>query len=366
MIPYYMMIGVPSILTFIFSLYKKKYFVKNKHQIVVDSFFGIWLLLLLMRSNELGVDLPVYKNHFFRYSSMTWKDIFSGIFTRKFEATYVLISKIVGMFTSDFHWIMVICALLSVLPIWILYRKETKHSFLAIVLFVNIAPFAVYFSGLRQGIAIAFAVPCYHYCKERKVTKFVVTAIMAMLTHSSAFILLAMYPIYHLRIKKQIYLFLIIPLIGVIYIFRLPVFQLLISLLGHEYIERYSAGIRTTGAYLVTLLLVLLLIFSYLVTDIKRLDDETMGLRNILTFSVIIQIFSGVHTLAMRMNYYYLIFIPLLIPKIIDRGRTKYRILLQLSLICMCCFFAIYYFYRIYTGTDDLGIYPYVSVFSDY
>ena len=366
MVPYFVMLCVPAMVATFNSLFKSKYKIKNANRLIVDAFFGIWIVMLVFRNSTLGVDLPVYKQHFFNYSSLTWKDIFSGIFTRKFEATYVLISKIIGMFTSDFHWIMVICALLSVLPIWILYRKETKHSFLTIVLFVNIAPFAVYFSGLRQGIAIAFAVPCYHYCKERKLTKFVITVIIAMITHSSAFILLAMYPIYHLRIKKQIYLFLIIPLIGVLYVFRLPVFQFLIKLLGNEYIERYSAGIKATGAYSVTLLLVLLLLFSYLVTDTQKLDKDTIGLRNILFFSVIIQIFSGVHTLAMRMNYYYLIFIPLLISKIIDRGQIKYRILLQLSLICMCCFFAFYFFYRIYTGTDDLGIYPYISIFSNY
>ena len=40
------------------------------------------------------------------------------------------------------------------------------------------------------------------------------------------------------------------------------------------------------------------------------MTKEDFGLRNILVLAVILQIFSMAHILAMRMNYYFIIFIP--------------------------------------------------------
>ena len=44
-------------------------------------------------------------------------------------------------------------------------------------------------------------------------------------------------------------------------------------------------------------------VFSFLVVDEKKLDEETIGLRNFLLMAFTLQIFAPLHTLAMRMGY---------------------------------------------------------------
>lgn len=364
MAAYFIMMGIPTVVAILLAVFKR-YKLGNRDRIVIDSFFAIWLILLMFRSDKVGTDLALYKYHFRNYSAMTWDRLFEGIKVGEFEASFTLISKIVSFFTKDFQWIIIVCAVISVVPIWWFYHKEAKHGYLMIVLFVNIAPFVMYFSGLRQAIAMAFVVPCYYFCKEKQLLKFFITVIVAYLAHNSAFVLLIMYPMYHWKVKRDVHLLYLIPIIGCIYAFRLPIFNFLLQFVGDKYFERYASGVKTTGAYSVVLLLSVFLVFSYLIVDAKKLDDDVVGLRNLLILSVVLQVFSGVHSLAMRMNYYYLLFVPLLIPRIIDKSKSKYYTLAQLSIVCIVGFFLFYYFYEAYTGSDVLNVYPYISAFSN-
>ena len=362
MLPYFIMVGVPAGLTLLFR--KIEIDPKKANRIVIDSFFVIFLLLLLLRSEEVGIDLSVYKWHFTQYPQQTWLELLTRIFKGEIEAGYAVIVKALSFFTNDFRWAIITCAAIAVIPIWKMYREAGQLGFLSIVLFLNIAPFSIYFSGLRQAMAMAFVVPCYKYCKEKNVRMFLLMVFAAFLFHRSALILLLLYPVYHLRLKRQIHMFYLLPLLVLVYIFNKPIFQFLILFTG-SYGSEYAAGIQATGAYAVLLLLAVILIYCFLVPDQEYIDDETVGLRNIMVLCVTLQIFSGVHSIAMRMNYYFLLFVPILIPRVISCGYEKYEKLIRLSGACMIAFFTVYYFYHAMTSPDILEVYPYYSFLYD-
>ncbi len=375
MFPYFIMVCFPAYIFLLFYFFEKKQtdFMGNrfsseknyKYKIVINAFFAIWLTLLLFRSESVGIDLSVYKYHFNNYSQMSWEYLLSSDILIKREPGYFLLCKIVSLFSNNFRWIMVISALIAVLPIWKLYRDYGENGFLVVVLFLNIAPFVMYFSGLRQTIAMAFVVPCYYFCKKKDIVKFLLMILLAYQFHKSSIVILLMYPIYHIQWKKKIHLLYLLPVTAIIYVFKIPIFKFLLMFMNDKYIDRYSEGIRSTGAYAVLLLLIVLLIYSFLIIDQEKLDSETMGMRNFLVLSVILQVFSGVHSIAMRINYYYLLFVPLLIDRVIQSGNQQEKKILQLSKVCMVTFFTIYYFYYAYTDTDILNVYPYIPFWED-
>jgi hypothetical protein len=133
----------------------------------------------------------------------------------------------------------------------------------------------------------------------------------------------------------------------------------MLRFLKDEYAERYSE-LESTGAYSILILLILFAIYSFLIPDNNELDNDTIAMRNFLLFSVCIQCFAPIHTLAMRMNYYFLIFIPILIPRIIKCRKRNLKEIAQLSQVIFVMFFAVYFFYEAYTGEDVLSIYPYI------
>ncbi len=375
MLPYFIMVGIPAYLSVLIYFFQKNsryrfdyradYNHQKTYQLVIDSFFLIWLLLLIFRGEKVGIDLSTYKYHFNNYSSMTWETILTNGVLSDHEPAYVLLCKLISIVSGDFRGVIIVSALISVIPIWKLYRNDGKNGFLTIVLFLNIAPFVMYFSGLRQAMAMAFIVPCYYCCKSNKALKFILWVMIAYLFHKSSVILLLMYPVYHIKWRKKINLLYLLPIIAIIYLFKLPIFRFLLMFMNEKYIERYTEGIKSTGAYAVLLLLIVLLIYSFVIVDQLKLDNDTVGLRNILVISVVLQVFSGVHSIAMRMNYYYLLFIPLIIDHVIRIGDDKEKKILQISKVCMVVFFTVYYFYFAYTDADILNVYPYKPFWVD-
>ena len=78
------------------------------------------------------------------------------------------------------------------------------------------------------------------------------------------------------------------------------------------------------------------------------------------------QSFASVNSVAMRLNYYYLIFIPLLIPKVADGARTELRQLARVSTVVFVCFFFFWFFKEAYTGADILQVFPYVPFWAQF
>ena len=106
------------------------------------------------------------------------------------------------------------------------------------------------------------------------------------------------------------------------------------------------------------------LIFSFVLPENDMMDKEKIGLRNLLFLRTILQIFAGINSVAMRLNYYYLIFIPLLIPRVINNVSEKNRKPAYFSYLIMVGFFTFWYFYRAYTTADILRVYPYYPMWS--
>ena len=88
------------------------------------------------------------------------------------------------------------------------------------------------------------------------------------------------------------------------------------------------------------------------------MDKETYGLRNLLILALALQMFAPLHSLAMRMNYYYIIFIPLLIPKIVECRSERWNQVAKAGRNVMLIFFLIYFYIGAYSG-GGLNVFPY-------
>lgn len=353
MIPYIVLLSVPFLLYLVRLDNRIQKVLSSKW--IINSFFLIWLFLLFFRSDKVGTDLSQYKIHFLNYSSMEW----SVMIDTSRETGYAVLCKLISLFTDNFRWVMVASAVIAIVPIWIFYKKESEDYLITILLFINIALFAMYFSGLRQSMAMLFVVPCYYFSKEKKIVPFMIMVALAYLFHKSALTLVLFYPAFHLRLKNKWYLLLIIPVIGIIWYYNGPIFSFILQFVGGVYAERYGK-ITVTGAYAVLLLLIAFLVYAFVIPDKNKLTAEIVGLRNILILSIFVQAFSGVHTLVMRINYYYLLLLPVLVPKIMTIANERYKQVVKLSKMVIILFFFVYFFYSMYTDEDILHIYPYI------
>ena len=337
--PYVLLIACPIVLHHMTmkSFYgtTSDVFKKNSDK-AMNLFWGSLAILLAFRHESVGIDLYNYHSTFNFISRSDWDTALD----RSPEMAYNALNKVISLITRDFRWIIVVTAVLSVFFIARAFIKHSIDASLSIAVFIVMSNFVLLFSGLRQSIAISLGFLAFEFVRKKKPLPFLLVVSCAILFHTSAFMLLFMYPLYYARITKNS-LIVVIPVMFLTFVFNEQIFGALGSILSQ--FTQYDATISSTGAYSMLILFVLFTIFAYLIPAESELDDDTIGLRNFLLLSVVLQMFAPLHTLAMRMNYYYIAFIPLLLPKIIEHRSKTWNQMAIIARYVMIVFFVSYY-----------------------
>ncbi len=370
MVPYLILLFVPLL----FSLFayfpdkrrgSRRIFIAmgNDRKILNNSFmmpvfFFILFILLSLRAETVGNDVQVYSGYFYKYSNLSFKEIISMN-----DPLYWILCWSISQLTDNFRWMMVVTAAIILMPIAKLYCEDREYGFLKIVLFVNMTTFIMMFSGFRQAIAFSVGTIAYRYVRERKPLKFLFFVLVAIGFHHSAFMLLFLYPLYYLKIKRK-HLIFVVPFLTVVFVFNRRIFTVLTQIFAYLFGESYDSKITSTGAITTLILFIIFAVFCYIMTDEKKSDRELIGLRNILLMAVLLQCFAPVHTLAMRLNYYYIIFIPLAISKALQNTKKTMQNLVRPAYTVLVVFFTVYFLYIVYrgclTGNSALHTYPYI------
>ena len=354
MIPYFLLIALPVLARIMGSRYRFTYGRQRLYETSagsIDIFMFWFMLLLAFRSVEVGNDTAQYQRLFNEYSTQNIRQLWSST---SHELGFKILNRLVDAVGGNYQLLLIISAAICVYPLHFFYKRESEKQLLTIALFLTVAPFVMYFSGIRQSMAMSMGIAAWYCAREKKLLRFVAVILILMQFHRSSVILLALYPLYHVRITRR-WLWFVIPCIVLVYVFRTQLFSVVLVLMWEDY-----GDIRETGATTVLLLLILLAIYSYIIPDEKLMDNDTIAMRNILLLTIAIQIFALLHTLAMRMNYYFLIYIPILIPKIAARSKKGYQQIADLSVVVMTVYFMYYFISSGLNGSDDLNIYPYI------
>ncbi len=353
MLPYYLLVGVPALVCWYAPRIKQ---LSNKKNLGIVVFFFLFMILLALRDISCGADLNNYTWIF--HKAIHLKGSVWEVLKTETEPMYVLWERLVAHYTTDFQIYLALTGVLCLAPIAFFYKREAELPFLTIVLFLCIGIFNMYFSGLRQAIAMGFAVPAWYFTKEKKLIRFVFVVAVASLFHMTALVMLLIYPVYHIRITKN-WLWFLIPAIVLVLIYNKEIMEYARQI-SEGLSLKYSLETTATGAYDMLILYILFAVFSFVLPDEKLMDHDMIGLRNILLLVVGIQCFAPIHSLIMRINYYFLPFIPVLIPKIITRRKQEMNQVAVLSVYILACFFTVFFFWKAYLGADELQIFPYI------
>lgn len=324
----------------------------QKRNQVALSFFFVWLTLLIaLRHASIGYDTRNYISFFRRYIYISWFNLRNV----DLEIGFSCFNKLVTLFTNEPQMYLAIAAITVSALIYPTYKRLCTDVTLTIVLFCIMSTFVMMFSGIRQMLAIGIGFIAYEFTRQKKLWQYVLMCLLALSIHSSGFMLAFMYPLYHVKITKKM-VYLVVPALAMCFVFNQQIFGVLLSFL--EQYTRFDSEITSTGAYTMLILFGIFVVFSFLIPDEAKLDEETFGLRNFLLLSFALQMFAPLHHLAMRMNYYYIIFIPLLLPRIIACRSKRWGQVAILGRTVMVIFFLVYFFVSASDG-GSLGTFPY-------
>ena len=348
---FYILVLVPLTMQhFTIKGYSSDYQKKNQRALLF--FFMMMTILVALRHESIGKDTENYIYYFERFSKLSWEQCGKEFV----EWGFSYFNKFISLFTKEPQVFFAITAIVTVSMIYPTYKRLCIDSSLTIVLFITMSTFVLMFSGIRQMLAIGIGFLAYECTRKKKLLSFILCVILAIAFHTSAFMLVFMYPLYHAKITKK-WLIIVIPVLVFVFAFNKQIFSFL-GLLLIQFTE-YDVSIMQTGAFMMLILFTIFAIFVFLIPDEHLFDAETMGLRNFMLLSVALQMFAPLHMLAMRMNYYYIIFIPLLFPKIMEARSSCLTQNVIVSRHVMVIFFLVYFFYNAYTGAGNLDVFPY-------
>lgn len=189
------------------------------------SYWG-WILVLIFISGfrwENGTDWDSY------YIYFNW---FNGITLLGYmEPGFTLLTSI-NATCFNYTTQLTCIALLSIIPIAWRYKQISPYPFFS--LFIWFATSFAHIFPVRQSIAIALFVFSWKYIEEKKLYPFLVTILIAMTFHLTAFVAIPTYFIWHKHFSAKFY----ICTLGILAIIALSgqgVFQNIIYAIGGDF-----------------------------------------------------------------------------------------------------------------------------------
>lgn len=311
--------------------------------------FGILALRHWSVGNDLGFRLKYnvgYIPSFQAINTHSWSEVLKMESFLNYEKGYVIFNKLVGSVYNNKQFFLAVCAFIDFISIAILIYEKSKLPLLSWMIFLGLPVFLIFFSGLRQGIAISIIVLSVKFIDEKKIIKFILTVLLASTFHKSAIVFFIAYPLYHVKISgwKSILSILIIP---IVFVLRQPLFSIFSKIFKDD------AHTRDNGSWLLFVLFCVIYIALTILNHYNRTKNNKF--LNLFYFACLCQAFSGIYTTAMRVGYYFMIFLIIALPNAVyelknNTARTSENEFI-LGYITVFAAFVVYGIYALSTST---------------
>lgn len=341
----------------------------NRHVTKIQFYIGIIALFLFsaLRGNDNG-DYFAYLNY--GWNIKTWHDVFYS--HEAMEIGYRIIALMVNYLGLPRQFIIITMNFISLACISKFIRKYSKDWCLSLLLFLPLF-FQFDMHAARTAVAISISSLSIGYVLERKLFKFIIIVLLAMMFHAVAVIVMPLYVVYSVKLSWMPGLLLIgfeMLFIKVIGFDSLAI--AILDVMGldsfrNRYLQ-YAVVKADIYGYPFSLLdprlLILIVIFVFAHKAIKNKGKFEYLLINSCFLNIILLILFSEHTaLACRISSFYNVYTIILIPVImtnLHRGFSNYidkcagvknNILSRIGCIIFYVLFACAYSYVCFIAT---------------
>lgn len=289
------------------------------------------------RDYSIGTDVLVYGNIWFK-RAVAANDLFWYVNWGAHSSLgiiYPLINYIVSRFTNNAHWFYFILSLITNV---LVFKAAYNNKDIVKPIYVISAYYFLYYNQslniLRQSLALSLAALSFSYIRKNDVVKFAITTVAAIMTHTSAVMLVIAYIIYRFMQSRywRLYQPLIAALTFIVVIFFNSITNLFINI--GIVSERYQIYTQTEyrGGGIVRLILFCIPYFLILwvLIDKNKINknQESIIIRAgqcyclISTFGTLLAFRM---TYVTRILYYFDILLLFIIPYAFNRSKVQIK-----------------------------------------
>jgi len=302
----------------------------NKKNKKIYVLFSALVLLIFASFREYIFSEQQIGNDY--YSYMKWFDnIWNIEISISNDFLFNILMLFINKFTGNYLVFIFITSFLWVYSIYKFSIDNSKNYIFTILLFLTFGIFELGFSAIRQAMAISVFLLSFNYIKQKKLFKYIVGIVIASLFHSSAIILLFIYPFINMKlsITKKTMLLIIIAIIITLLISSGMYEELLIKFVPDYELKYENIGSELNSNYTVFGISILTFVMLYMLDTakqnlVKKDNPEYMYLLLLCLFSYI----ATLHPTLGRMLQYFMPAIPLIVPTILyyEKGKDVQKI----------------------------------------
>ncbi len=344
---------IPYIIAFAFVMIMSNLIQKNK-----GNSSAIWMLTVLIAGMTLfigfrfwvGTDYGSYYRTYFMYSEMSWGELF-----KVDDPALRIIAKLSSyLIDSPITMFTIAAAIFSTLFVLSIY-EYSDNFLLAMFIFVCCGTFLESFNGVKQATAVSIIFFGYRYIKQKSFLKYLLTILIAMLFHSTAILMLILYPLFNLKFKP-LNIIIIISISVALALSYEWIFSLVETITGKEVSLEYTYYITQVNIYRVAVAIAPCVLI-FLCSNESRL--ECSALCNMLIFNAALMCVTSSSAFLARIGMYSTAFIPIALVGLRNKVNFEKDTKLIFDFVVVIAYF-IYFIVSILRTAD---LFPYQLFF---
>lgn len=301
----------------------------------------ILVLLAALRGPAVGADTPSYIAYYNKLEIWSFED-FSSTRFRSYRV-YFYLSKIFSLLALPCEVWFGFVELLYCISMYLLIKKFSSDYLFGALIFITSGLFLFSLAGMKQTLAMAFAMMAYHSFIDRRYISTIVLALLAYYSHPSSGVLMIAFILYLIRDNKY-FIFIIIATFIALMAVGPFIFSTMIDMTGDEHFEMYIESedqyTATTMIFYISVVAIALIGFKNYYNDKKAMALYMLGMSIIACG---LQSFASFSANAFRLAYLYTPFFMIYIPNSIN-SIIKRNDRITVYLIEVACF-AYYFLY---------------------
>lgn len=350
------------ILVLVLSLGAKSSNLEKEKQEKVIAFGSMLMifLLLALKKDTVGIDIPGYKDLYIEAGFMEWGDY--SLY--HFEEGYVILTMLFSKMGIGFQLFAAFLYFIWCTAIYLLIRKYSSNATLSVLIFICYQFFVFSISGLRQTLAMALCIFALIMCLSSKRSCRLLSLVLIFLAntmHQSALVFFAI-PVLVWLLKGKVHIIAWVSLFLLVCIFRKSIWLIVTLLFG-----KTATDIELGGNFIMLLGLTCFACFTYYYQYNKksrRIRKHTIFEEHLTQFDPLMVrgmflclitnvMFAG--STMLRAGMYFTILLIPGIPSVISRYEIKVRWLLNVAFAV----FLIILFYSDTLAPNQLSLCPY-------
>ncbi len=160
---------------------------KNRRTYSLICFLLLFIFAAL-RAPSVGRDTALFIDIFEKVSERGFFDVLR--FSSWTEPGFRLFCALIGVFTENSQWLVVISSLVIHGSVSIFLYRHVKNPYLGFFLYITTMLYPFFFSMMRQGMALAIWLFAYGFLKKKKWIPYCLITLLAATFHTSALLFL--------------------------------------------------------------------------------------------------------------------------------------------------------------------------------